>query len=136
MKATHIALAVALAAVTTGCGTSGNVKTGEVSNNIPEMYYNQPSTASILSVEGPTNGPGVSMTLTISNATKICLSTPIPPKQMLPRDPNWIESLGDVVKTVAPWVAVGYLGSHVTSTPATQVKGATSVTLPAATPTP
>jgi hypothetical protein len=133
---TRLAIVITAAAAIAGCGTSGNTKTGEFSNNIPQMFYGQPNTASILSVEGATNGPGVCMTLSISNATKICLSTPIPAKQMLPRDPNWIESMGDVVKTVAPWVAVGYLGSHVSSTPATTVKGATTVTVPAVSTTP
>ena len=130
---TRLAALIITAAVMSGCGTSGNIKTGDITNNIPQMFYGQPNTANILSVKGATNGPGVCMTLTISNASEICLSTPIPAKQMLPRDPNWIESMGDVVKTVAPWVAVGYLGTHGSYTPSTTVKGATTVTLPAAT---
>jgi hypothetical protein len=106
------------------------MKTGEVVNNVPQLFYNQPNNALMQEVTGS------NVSWTITGASRIAFYAPIPPKQMLPRDPTWIDSIMDGVKTVAPWAAVGYLATHGSYTPSTTVKGATTVTLPSATPAP
>ena len=117
-----IIAAVAIIAAASGCAT----KPVSV-NDWAADYYKQANTAEILHVEG------TNISFTMSGATKLVLSTPTLPKQMMPRDVTWMDSLMDGVKTIAPWVAVGYLGTHGSYTPSTTVKGATTVTLPAAT---
>ena len=71
-----------------------------------QAYQNAPNTADILVVEAPTN---TTAELTLKGFSRVCLSTPVPPKTVLPRDPTVWESLFDTVKTVAPWAAMGWI---------------------------
>lgn len=124
MKSALIILAsLASAAMLAGCASTVDA------NKWAESYYNQANTAEILHVEG------TNVSITLSGATKLVLSTPVLPKQMMPRDTTWLDSLMDGVKTVAPWVAVGYLGTHGSYTPTPSYRGPVTIN-PTPTPTP
>lgn len=94
-------------------------------------YYDQDNSAEILHVEG------TNVCISLTGATKLVLSTPVPPKNMMPRDPSWLDSLMDGAKSIAPWAVVGYLGAHGSYTPTPSIRGSTTInTAPAATTTP
>jgi hypothetical protein len=126
-KLGRIALVITLVLGLAGCGTVKPVD----ANTWARDFYGQPNTAQILHVEG------TNICFTLSGASVVTLSTPIPCKQMIPRDVSWMDSLMDGVKTVAPWVAMGYLGSHMDAAAgATTVRGATTITPAGAAATP
>jgi len=130
----RLVTAIIGAAALAGCGTKGNVKTGEFDNTVPRDYYNQPNATSILSVRAPTNGPGVSLTLTISNAQEICINTLVPVKQMMPREPTWLDSFSGLVKELVWPGVVGYVATHSTVTPTPSLKGPTTISVPSVAP--
>lgn len=122
-----IGLVVAVAAIA-GCTT----KVKDVDTSVLyKAYVNQPNTAEILHMSGP------NVCLTITGATNLVLSTPIPVKQIMPRDTTWTEGLFDFLKTATPWLAVwGMSGALGNGAADTTVRGATTVTVPAASTTP
>ena len=115
-----------LAIIAAGTIVVGCASTPVDANKWANAYYSQASTAEILRIQG------TNISITVTGATSIALSTPIQPKQMMPRDPSTWEQVGDVLKTVAPWAVVGYLGAHGSYQPTPSIRGATTITLPAA----
>lgn len=88
---------------TTGCSTvnKDNIEAGA---GWAEKYYNQPTVAKIMEMTS-TNGTGK---ITIENISTLALYTPVPPKSIIPRDPTWYEGVFDSLKTIAPWVFMGW----------------------------
>jgi len=122
---TRIAGLAIIAAGLAGCST-----TPVDANKWAAAYYAQAATAEILRVTG------TNITISVTGATSIALSTPIQPKQMLPRDPGTWEQVGDVLKTIAPWGVMAYLGANGAYTPTQSYRGPINVTTPAAAETP
>lgn len=94
-------LALAASTLTQGCSTAGNAV--DRAAELGKAYYNQPNMAKVFEIEG------TNLTLTVSGAKRLCLSTPVPVKQIIPREASWYDATADVLKTVAPWVFMGYL---------------------------
>lgn len=82
-----------------GCASEKNIKAGA---GWAEKFYNQPNNTEIFHVEG------TNVVWNISGATKIVVSTPVPMKSVIPRDPTWTESMFDAIKTVAPYAFLGW----------------------------
>ena len=100
-------LCIALVApLLSGCSSLVSDKQSRYVLEAYQAYQNAPNTADILVVEAPTN---TTAELTLKGFSRVCLSTPVPPKTVLPRDPTVWESLFDTVKTVAPWAAMGWI---------------------------
>lgn len=98
-------------------------------NTWAKDFYAQANTAEILHLEG------TNISITVSGASLIVLSTPVAPKTMIPRDPSVWEHIIDGAKTVAPWGVMAYLGANGSYTPTpTTIKGATTINVPAAPP--
>jgi hypothetical protein len=121
MKLTAIMCA---AAMLCGCGTVKQVDT----NAWARDYYNQPNVAPIL------HAVGSNVCFTISGATELTLSTPVPPKSIIPRDPGVLDSIGGVIGNVMPMAGAMYLGGKLASRPSVvqaQVVRPEVVTVPA-----
>lgn len=90
----------------TGCNTvnKDNIEAGA---GWAEKYYNQPNVAPIWVIEN-TNANQVAE-FTVKNFTRFEMSTPVPPKSIIPRDPTWYEGIFDTAKTVAPWIMMGWM---------------------------
>ena len=122
MKLTAIMCAAAV--LCGGCGTVKQVDT----NAWARDYYNQPNVAPIL------HAVGSNVWFTISGATELTLSTPVPPKSIIPRDPGVLDSIGGVIGNVMPMAGAMYLGGKLAARPATvqsQVVRPEVVTVPA-----
>lgn len=91
----------AAAAVLAGCATSD--KTVKAGAAWAKDYYNQPNTAEIVVVEG------TNVSWKIENASRIVFSTPVPTKSVIPREPGIMDGLFDTLKTVAPWLMMGWM---------------------------
>lgn len=89
---------------TTTYGDTGNVVTtvADSAAELGKAYYNQPNMAKVIEIEG------TNLTFTVEGATRFCLSAPVPPKQIMPRESAWYDGLSDSIKTVAPWIFMGY----------------------------
>ncbi len=98
-----LALLACTAMILTGCNTPSKdqIKAG---SGWAKSYYNQPTVAKIMEMTS-TNGTGE---VTIKNISTLALYTPVPPKSIIPRDPTWTEGFFDTLKTVAPWVFMGW----------------------------
>lgn len=126
-RLTLTALAATAMILASGCNTV-NKENIEAGAGWAEKYYNQPTVAEILHVEG------TNLTLTVSGATKFVLSTPVPPKSIIPRDPTWYEGMFDTVRTIAPWIFMGWaihdgaFGGATTTTSASTVNHAAAAT--------
>lgn len=86
-------------------GDTGDVVYETALDSVTELgkaYYAQPNTAKVIEVEG------TNLTFSVSGATRFCLSTPVPTKSIMPKDKSWMDSLGDTLKTVAPWFFMAY----------------------------
>jgi len=114
------ALALVCAA---GCSTVKPVD----ANTWARDFYGQPNNTLVQQISGP------NVTWTITGATNIAFYAPIPTKNMIPRDTSWMDSIGNIIGDVAPWVAVGYMSGAGAAAPAT-IRGATTITAPAAAP--
>ncbi|HPS07327.1 MAG TPA: hypothetical protein PLG22_07330 [Kiritimatiellia bacterium] len=68
-----------------------------------KAYYSQTNCSEILRVEG------TNLTFTVTGATLLSLATPVPPKQIMPRETSWYDATADILKTIAPWVFMGYM---------------------------
>ena len=95
------AACMAAACLHTGCSTVNekNIKAGA---SWAKSYYNQPNMAEVLKISG------TNVTWKIENATEIVLSTPVPPKSVIPANPQWYDGLYDTLRTVAPYVFLGW----------------------------
>ena len=74
------------------------------------------------------------MEWTIKGASEITLSTPVPTKSMIPREPGVIDSIGNLFGSVVPWAVGAYVGGKLADRPATvsqQVVKPEVVTVPA-----
>lgn len=124
MKTAIIASVTAVAVGLCGCGTVKQVDT----NAWAKDYYNQPNVAPIL------HAKGTNVCISISGAQELTLSTPVPTKSIIPRDPGVLDSLNGMVGSVLPWVGAMYLGGKLADRPATvqaQVVQPEVVTVPA-----
>jgi hypothetical protein len=124
----QIALALALAAVATGCST-----TPVDANKWADAYYNQANTANIMQIEGS------NVCLNMSGVSKFTLSTPVAPKQMMPQSPGFWDGVGETVRTSAMIIAPWYFltrggGASFNSDPRRAINP--TIQLPARTPTP
>ena len=122
MKLTAIMCAAAV--LCGGCGTVKQVDT----NAWARDYYNQPNVAPIL------HAVGSNVCFTISGATELTLSTAVPPKSIIPRDPGVLDSIGGVIGNVMPMAGAMYLGGKLASRPSVvqaQVVRPEVVTVPA-----
>ena len=101
--------------VMTGCSTvnKDNINAGA---KWAEKYYTQPNVAEIFHAEGS------NVCVHITGATLLTISTPVPPKSIIPREPSFFEGLWDAVKTCAPYafmygiVAQGGIGNSSSTT--------------------
>lgn len=95
-------LALAAGALLQGCTTAGK-DAADSFEELGKAYYSQTNHAPILEVEG------TNLLFSVSGATRLALYTPVPPKQIMPREATWYDSTADVLKTIAPWVFMGYM---------------------------
>jgi hypothetical protein len=118
LKVTLSLLACAAIALS-GCNTV-NKENIDAGAGWADKFYDQPNTASVLVIEN-TNTNQVAE-FTAKNFTRFELSTPVPVKSVIPRDPEWYDGLYDTLKTVAPYAFMGWIftdggfGSRTTST--------------------
>ncbi len=96
------AACMAAACLLTGCNTVNekNIKAG---SDWAKHYYTQPNMAEVLQVRGS------NVTWTVSGASEIVLSTPVPTKSVLPQNPQWYDGLYDTLRTVAPYAFMGWM---------------------------
>jgi hypothetical protein len=69
-----------------------------------------------------------------SSEQRMTLSTPVPTKSVIPRDPGVLDSLSGMMGNVLPWVGAMYVGGKLADRPATvqaQVVRPEVVTVPA-----
>lgn len=97
-KITGIA-ALSAVVLVSACGTVKQVD----ANRWARDYYSQPNCADLITVEG------TNVSWKIENATRIVFATPVPQKSIIPRDPTWQEGFFDTLKTVAPWLMMGWM---------------------------
>jgi len=74
----------------------------DAATELGEAYYNQANVSQLINAEG------TNITWTISGCTKLVFNVPVPPKQIIPREQSWTDSVGETIKTVAPWLFMGY----------------------------
>ena len=85
-----------------GCNTVNekNIKAGA---SWAKSYYNQPNMAEVLQIRG------TNVTWTVSGASEIVLSTPVPTKSVIPQSAQWYDGLYDTLRTVAPYAFMGWM---------------------------
>ena len=107
-------LALAAAAQLTGCASNKTAYKGATEeaaastaiDSVTELgkaYYAQPNVAELFYAEGS------NLTFSVTGATRLCLRTPVPAKQIMPREQSWFSATSDVLKTIAPWIFMGYM---------------------------
>jgi hypothetical protein len=114
-------LAPALALLT-GCA---NMTEGKIDSygKIADSYYNSANVAELWRIEN-TNA-GQVCEFTVKNFTSFSMSTPVPPKNILPREPSFSSGFFDALKTVAPYAFMygiftdGGFGSRTTTSSST-----------------
>ncbi len=85
---------------------------------IADSYYNSANVAELWSVTS-SNGTGK---VTFENFNAFTMNTPVPPKNIIPREPSFWEGAWDTVKTLGPWAFFGYalggggLANHTSTT--------------------
>ena len=115
-KVMMLAALAAVVGMVAGCASTSPLKTTyaadgtkieeTVIDSLTELgkaYYAQPNMAKVIEIEG------TNLLFSVSGATRFCLSSPVPPKQIIPRDTSWYSGLVDTMKTIAPWIFMGYL---------------------------
>ncbi len=114
VEAACFVAALCVAAVMTGCSTTAqDVEMAKVAAGTASNYYSQANTAPLI------HAVGTNVTLTISGATELTLSTPTIPKSIYPRDEGTIETIISGVKDIAPWAVAGYVGGKLAGAPKT-----------------
>lgn len=66
-----------------GCGTTGPAM--DV-NKLGMAYYSQPNNTELVSIKGS------NLSVSITGASEIKLSTAVPPKSIIPRDPSFLQT--------------------------------------------
>ena len=85
---------------------------------IADSYYNSANVAELWTVTS-SNGNGK---VTFENFNAFTMNTPVPPKNIIPREPSFWEGAWDTVKTLGPWAFFGYalgnggLANHTSTT--------------------
>ena len=85
---------------------------------IADSYYNSANVAELWTVTS-SNGNGK---VTFENFSTFTMNTPVPPKNIIPREPTFWEGAWDTVKTLGPWAFFGYalggggLANHTSTT--------------------
>ena len=105
-----IAAAASLAGIGMGC--MAPVKDVNV-NTLGKDYYNQPNNTPILELSGK------AMDIHLTGVDSMKVSTQLPTKNMIPRDPGVLDSIGNLFGSVAPWIAGAYIGGKLADRPAT-----------------
>ena len=98
------ALLFALIISTCGCSTALSDKQSKYLADTAKEYYSAPNTAELIVVES-TNANG---RIVIENFNRVVLNTPVPPKNLIPQEPSFFNSLFDFGKTAVPWMFMGY----------------------------
>ena len=103
-------------------GASGCVGMSEkkiaAAGKIADSYYNSANVAELWTVTS-SNGNGK---VTFENFNAFTMNTPVPPKNIIPREPTFWEGAWDTVKTLGPWAFFGYalgnggLANHTSTT--------------------
>jgi len=98
-------LAMLTITLLTGCSTvtPQNIAAG---TKWAEKYYDQPNVAEIFHAEG------TNVCVHITGATLLTISTPVPAKSIIPREPSFFEGLWDAVKTCAPYAFMYGIFAH------------------------
>lgn len=109
MRAMMIAAMVVAAGMIAGCGTVKPVN----ANTWARDYYNQPNTAPLIELTGK------AMDIHLTGVDSVRVSTQLPTKNVIPRDPGVLDSIGGLFGSVAPWIAGAYLGGKLAERPAT-----------------
>ncbi|MEI6634896.1 MAG: hypothetical protein WCP22_13920 [Chlamydiota bacterium] len=103
------------------CPGCANMTEGKIDSygKIADSYYNSANVAELWRIEN-TNA-GQVCEFTVRNFTSFSMSTPVPPKNILPREPSFSSGFFDALKTVAPYAFMygiftdGGLGNRTTS---------------------
>lgn len=91
-----------LALCMTGCMSD---KQTAYAASTAKAYYEAPNVAELWSVTSKAGNGRI----TFENFDTFTMNTPVPPKNIIPRDPGVFAQVGDVIKTVAPYAAAAYL---------------------------
>ena len=101
-----------------GCATMLSDKQTKEFVSLGKEYYLAPNVAELWSVTS-SNGTG---RVIFENFNAFTMNTPVPPKNIVPREPTFWEGAWDTVKTLGPWAFFGYalggggLANHTTTT--------------------
>jgi len=100
-----------------GCA-SLNEKQIAAAGKIADSYYNSANVAELWRMTS-TNNTG---RVVFENFNEFVMNTPVPPKNIIPREPTFWEGAWDTVKTLGPWAFFGYalggggLANHTSTT--------------------
>ena len=117
LKGAGCVLLCALMLSASGC-VSLNEKQIAAAGKIADSYYNSANVAELWTVTS-SNGNGK---VTFENFSTFTMNTPVPPKNIIPREPSFWEGAWDTVKTLGPWAFFGYalggggLANHTSTT--------------------
>ncbi len=88
-----------------GCATSStDVQMAQVAYQTAAAYYNQPNSAEYMEMEGS------NLVWSITGATRIKMSGPIPTKSIYPREEGTLKQVMDGTADIAKTVALGVVG--------------------------
>jgi len=107
-----IVLGFCLVVTLSGCGTT-SPETAQMAHLTAMGYYGQPNTAKVLHVK---TGPGGTASLNLSGDAELTLNTPVPPKNIIPRDPGIINKIVDGVTKLGIGYFVGDAFKEATQT--------------------
>jgi len=109
-KAIPVALIIAVLLMGLMCGgcatTPNDVALARVAADTAANYYQQPNSAEYMELEGS------SLQWSITGATKIRMSGPIPCKSIYPREEGTLKAVLDGAGEITKTVALGYVGAQ------------------------
>ena len=117
LKGAGCVLLCALMIGAAGCA-SLNEKQIAAAGKIADSYYNSANVAELWRITS-TNNTG---RIVFENFNEFVMNTPVPPKNIIPREPTFWEGAWDTVKTLGPWAFFGYalggggLANHTSTT--------------------
>jgi len=117
LKGAGCVLLCALMLCASGCAGLSEKKIA-AAGKIADSYYNSANVAELWTVTS-SNGNGK---VTFENFSTFTMNTPVPPKNIIPREPTFWEGAWDTVKTLGPWAFFGYalggggLANHTSTT--------------------
>ena len=97
-------MALCSVALMSGCANMTSEKIDSY-GEIAKAYYNHDDSTSCIRVVGTATNPA---TFCMSGV-EIEIRMPTQPKTIIPREPSAWSSAGDTIKTIFPWLTVGYL---------------------------